>query len=502
MAPGEDVAFEPAFEGVLAQHLHDAALGGEVTAVGVLGQGCGHPGLAVAALVDYLQLVRGCLIRSEDAEGGHVVLHDVAQEVREGVGGGEQGGPGLLDLDRIPCKVRHLERAAEFAPVGMGICRDAAVSLWGHLFEFREQRAVLVEELLRPIAAQPSFNQLQVRRFGGGIENRHLVGAPRSFKLVAVDLFGAGPAFRRAQDDHGPAWTLDGGPCGSGTRRGLNGANLHDTFFHRGCHLRVHDRGVIAFDDDGLPAVALEETLQLLGRDAGEDGGIGDLVAVEVEDGEDGSVVDGVEELVGVPGGGHGACFGLSIAYDDGDDEIRIVECGTESVGEAVSELASLVDRPWSLRSAVASDAAGEGELLEELLQASSILTLIRVDLRVDAFEVAVREGRRSTVAGSGDIDEVEIVFPDEPVEVDPDKGLPGIRAPVSKKAMLDVLCLEGLFEQRVFQQVEHADAEVVAGPPVGIDLAVFFGRENFRGGKVGGSQDTNLVLCPVSAPV
>ena len=48
VAAGEDVAFEPAFEGVLAEHLHDAAVGGEFAAVGVFGEVAVDPGFAVA----------------------------------------------------------------------------------------------------------------------------------------------------------------------------------------------------------------------------------------------------------------------------------------------------------------------------------------------------------------------------------------------------------------------------------------------------------------------
>ena len=46
MPSGEHVAFEPAFERVLGEHLHDAAGGGEEAAVGVLRLDLLHPRLA------------------------------------------------------------------------------------------------------------------------------------------------------------------------------------------------------------------------------------------------------------------------------------------------------------------------------------------------------------------------------------------------------------------------------------------------------------------------
>ena len=86
VAAGEDVAFEPAFEGVLGEHLHDAAVGSDLGAVGVIGEDFGEPGF-VAGLVDAVEFVGGGLVGAEDAEVGHVAAHDVAQEAGERGGG-------------------------------------------------------------------------------------------------------------------------------------------------------------------------------------------------------------------------------------------------------------------------------------------------------------------------------------------------------------------------------------------------------------------------------
>jgi hypothetical protein len=76
------VAFEPAFNGVLAQHLHDPAFGSELGAVGVLGKIFGEPQL-LGNVVERLQPVRLRLVRAEDAEVAHVEPRHVAQEVDE-----------------------------------------------------------------------------------------------------------------------------------------------------------------------------------------------------------------------------------------------------------------------------------------------------------------------------------------------------------------------------------------------------------------------------------
>ena len=172
-----------------------------------------------------------------------------------------------------------------------------------------------------------------------------------------------------------------------------------------------------------------------------------------------------------MPGGGERAGLGFAIADHHGDDEVGVVEGGAEAVGEAVAEFAAFVDGAGSFRRAVAADAAGKGELLEELLQAVGVLALLGIDLGVDAFEIAVGERGGRAVAGAGDVDQVEVVLLDEAVEVDPDEGLAGVGAPVAEQPVLDVLRLERLAQQRVRAQVEHADAEVVAGAPVGVVL-------------------------------
>ena len=67
-------------------------------------------------------------------------------------------------------------------------------------------------------------------------------------------------------------------------------------------------------DEPWRVAVALHQRAQLVLRDAGQDGGVGDLVAVEVQDRQHGAVARRVEELVGVPAGGQRAGLGLAVA--------------------------------------------------------------------------------------------------------------------------------------------------------------------------------------------
>ena len=345
-------------------------------------------------------------------------------------------------------------------------------------FELGDERAVLIEELFRLVAAHPGFELGEIFRIRLRVENWDLVGAPEAFHLVAVHFFRAGPAFGRAQDDHGPAGALHGGGRTGFTMLLLDGTDLGNAVLGDGGHALMHKLGLVAFDEVRLPAHAAEEHLEFLMRDAGEDGGVGDLVAVEVQDGKHGAVADGIQELVRVPRGGERAGLGFAIADNHSDDQAWIVKGRAEAMDEGVAEFAALVDGARGLRGAVAADAAGEGELLEEALQAGEVLGFVRVDLGVNAFEIAVRKSGGRAVAGTGDIDHVEVVLLDQPVEVDPGEGLAGVGAPVAEQAVLDVLRLQRLAEKGIGNQVKHAGAEVIAGAPVGVGQAKFVRAE------------------------
>ena len=108
--------------------------------------------------------------------------------------------------------------------------------------------------------------------------------------------------------------------------------------------------------------------------DARQHGGVADLVAVQVQDRQHRAVADRVEQLVGLPCGRQRSRFRLAVADDAGDDQIGIVERRSEGMAERVAQLTALVNRPRSRRRDMAGDAAGKGELLEQLFQPGFVL--------------------------------------------------------------------------------------------------------------------------------
>src|SRR6187401_483608 len=102
-----------------------------------------------------------------------------------------------------------------------------------------------------------------------------------------------------------------------------------------------------------------------------------------MQDGQYRAIVAGIEKLVRVPCGCQRAGLRLAVAHHAGDDELGIVECGTERMAQRIAEFAALMDRAGTFRRRMARDATGKGKLQEQLLQASFVLTDVWIDLAV-----------------------------------------------------------------------------------------------------------------------
>ena len=77
-------------------------------------------------------------------------------------------------------------------------------------------------------------------------------------------------------------------------------------------------------------------------------------------------------------------------AHHAGNYKIWIIECRPERVAERITQLAALMDRTRTLRRCVARNSSRKRKLKKELLEARFILTDIRINLAVSAFEVGV----------------------------------------------------------------------------------------------------------------
>ena len=68
----------------------------------------------------------------------------------------------------------------------------------------------------------------------------------------------------------------------------------------------------------------MEELVELFVGDAGQDGRVGDLVAVEVQDRQHDTVGARVDELVGLPAGGQRAGLSFAVATMAGTNRLGL----------------------------------------------------------------------------------------------------------------------------------------------------------------------------------
>src|ERR1035437_6297146 len=260
---------------------------------------------------------------------------------------------------------------------------------------------------------------------------------PRALDLLAVDDLRAGPALGCPKDDHGPGRT-QAGTVGAGLRLARTGGLLDVTdLVEDGVEgrreLLMYQGGVVAGDEVWLVAISDHEVAQLVLRDAGQDRGVGDLVAVQGQDRQDRAVAHRIEELVRMPAGRQRAGLGLAVADDAANEQVRVVECRAEGMRQRIAELAALMDGARCLRRDVAGNAAWERELAEQLAHALLVLRDARVELGVAALEVRVGDQSRTAVPGADDVDGVEVAGLDLAVHVGVDQVEARRRAPVTE---------------------------------------------------------------------
>src|SRR5271163_2202249 len=78
------------------------------------------------------------------------------------------------------------------------------------------------------------------------------------------------------------------------------------------------------------------------------------------------------------------------------------------------------------------------------------------------------------------DVNHVQIITLDDPVEVRANHVEARRRAPVPEQTRLDVLTLERLPQERVVEQINLPDREVIRRPPVGVELAELVRRQRY----------------------
>ena len=103
--------------------------------------------------------------------------------------------------------------------------------------------------------------------------------------------------------------------------------------------------------------------------DPTEDARVGDLVAVQMQNRQDRTIANGIQELVDMPTGGQGSGFRFTIAHAGDGDQLRVVKNRSARMGEDIAELSALMDRTRHLSCAVTADMSWKRKHLEKLSQ-------------------------------------------------------------------------------------------------------------------------------------
>src|SRR5476651_2037246 len=136
------------------------------------------------------------------------------------------------------------------------------------------------------------------------------------------------------------------------------------------------------------------------------------------------------------------------------------------------------MDRARRLRRDMARDTPREAELPEQPLHPDAIPRNVRIELAVGALEPGVGDESRSAVTGPRDVDHLEITRLYGPAEMNIVEIQSGRRSPVAKQPRLDVFEFKRLPQQRIAQQVDLADRQIISGPPPSIDQTELGGRQ------------------------
>src|ERR1051326_8128865 len=107
---------------------------------------------------------------------------------------------------------------------------------------------------------------------------------------------------------------------------------------------------------------------------------------------------------------------------------------------ECIAKLAALMYGPRRFRRDVAGNPARKRELLKQPLHPLFIGGNVRIDLTIGALEICIRNQTWAPVSGARDVDHVEVMLLDDPVQVNVDKVKPGCRTPVTEKPWLDMV--------------------------------------------------------------
>src|SRR5438034_880792 len=141
-----------------------------------------------------------------------------------------------------------------------------------------------------------------------------------------------------------------------------------------------------------------------------------------MQDGQHRSVRSRIKKSIAVPRCRERAGLRLAVAHDAGDNQVRVVERGAVRVSKGIAEFATLMNGARRFRRRVARNAAREGKLPEETTHSVDVLPDRRIDFTVASFKIGVCHHGGTAMAGTADIDDVEVTSLDDAAEMSIDE--------------------------------------------------------------------------------
>src|SRR4030095_10541069 len=99
---------------------------------------------------------------------------------------------------------------------------------------------------------------------------------------------------------------------------------------------------------------------------------------------------------------------------------------------------------------------------------------LFWIDFRVGSFDVNRAQHAGRAVTWTSHVNHVEVEHFYDTIQVRIYKGERGAGAPVSEHARFDMFGLQFFTQQRVVLKVDHAEGQIIRGPPKRVQLFQF----------------------------
>ena len=116
--------------------------------------------------------------------------------------------------------------------------------------------------------------------------------------------------------------------------------------------------------------------------------------------------------------------------------------------------------------------------MLEQLFQTGLIFADVRIDLAVGALEICIAHQSRAAVPRTRNVNHVEVMLFNDPVQMHVDEILPWNGSPVSDHKRLHMRELQRFPQQRIVVEIDLPNCQVICGTPIGVHLPQQFGSK------------------------